>query len=250
MKGVMRASVSAGSSHRDASVTWSPQVIVPSGAAWAARGPRPPTAPHSRTRPSTTERVMDPSSPGLESPGLELQVLVGRGVRVARDQPEAGFLHAGSGAVQERQLPQVREHDLVVDELLHLVEDRLPFLPVQLRPLLAEEAVEVRVAAVNVGPARHHESLETRRRVPERSGGALDDVLELLLAVPLEEGRALQRTELDADTHRLQVIHDRLAQVRVGDVAVVFAAVEAVRTARPRPAPPGGRGGRPGGIGK
>src|SRR5437867_13118464 len=56
MKGVMRASVSAGSSQRDASVTWSPQVIVPSGAASAGCGARHSSPPHSRRTPIQRER--------------------------------------------------------------------------------------------------------------------------------------------------------------------------------------------------
>src|SRR2546426_12274211 len=78
----------------------------------------------------------------------QLQVLVRGRVGMARDQPKTGLGHAGAMPVEEAQLPDRREHDLVVHELLELEEDRLAALGVQLDRLLAVEALDVRVAAV------------------------------------------------------------------------------------------------------
>src|SRR2546430_12174912 len=84
------------------------------------------------------------------SPGSERQVLVRRRVRVAGNAAEPGLLGPRSDAVQECELPDRDEHDALVDELLDPVQEGLALLPVELRPLLPEEPVDVRVAAVDV----------------------------------------------------------------------------------------------------
>src|SRR5712691_12015210 len=72
MKGVMRASVSAGSSHRDASVTWSPQVIVPSGAAWSGT-----VHPRRRRARMASARAMDELlAPVADRPGRLMGVIL------------------------------------------------------------------------------------------------------------------------------------------------------------------------------
>src|SRR5438132_7214849 len=163
------------------------------------------------------------------SPGPELQVLVRCGVGVARDQAEPRLLDPRTDAVQEGELPDRHEDHLLVHELLDLHEDRLAFLPVELRGLLVEEPVDVRVAAVDVRPAGHHERFEPRGGVAERTGGPVGEVLVLLLAPLLEEGRALDRAQLRADPDVLEVVEDRLLYVGVRDIAVVLTGVEPVR---------------------
>src|SRR5437867_1652767 len=165
------------------------------------------------------------------SPRLEPQVLVRRGVGVVGDERQARLLHAWPVAIDEGELPDRRDHRLVVHELLDPLERRLALLPVHLARLLAEEPVDVRIAAVDVGAASGDERLEARRRVPEGRGAALDDVPKLLLPILREERRALERPELGPDADRLQVIHDGLREVGVGHVAVVVTGVEAVRVA-------------------
>ena len=54
---------------------------------------------------------------------------------------------------------------------------------VELDRLLGEQRVDLGIVAIGVGAALDHERLQTRRRVAERAGGALDDVLQLLLGV-------------------------------------------------------------------
>src|SRR5207245_9789089 len=127
---------------------------------------------------------------------LQPDVRVGPGVGEARNGAEAGFLAARAHAVEERQLPDRRVDHALVDELLDPVQHRLAPLVIELCRLLAEQAVDVGVAAVDVGAARGDERLQPRGGVTEGAAGALDDVLELLLAVPAEECRALERAEL------------------------------------------------------
>src|SRR5678810_1332421 len=62
MNGLMNASVSAGSSHLGASVTWMPQVSVPSGAAAAGAGAMS-EASTSKTRAGSMGRRMTPPGP-------------------------------------------------------------------------------------------------------------------------------------------------------------------------------------------
>ena len=99
-----------------------------------------------------------PSSAARAEPARDLlrlqrNVLVGRRVGVAGDEAEARLLDARPHAVQEGQFPNGRVHDLVVNEVLDLVQGGLAALPVQLVRLRLEQAVEVRVAAGDVGPA-------------------------------------------------------------------------------------------------
>jgi len=56
-------------------------------------------------------------------------------------------------------------------------------------------------------------------------------LLELLVRVRLEEGRALERHELGPDADGLEIVLHDLGEVRVGRVAVVVTGVEAVRVA-------------------
>src|SRR5947209_4277376 len=160
--------------------------------------------------------------------GLELDVLVRGGIGVAADEAEPALLHARPHAVQEGELPDGREHDLVVDELLDAMQGRLAALSVQLGRLLLEEPVDVRIAAVGVRAPGDHERLETGGGIAECSARALDDVLQLLLCVLLEECRALDGAKPGPDPHGLEVVDPALGEIAVGDVAIVVPGVEAV----------------------
>src|SRR5712691_11217156 len=110
MKGVMRASVSAGSSHRDASVTWSPQVIVPSGAAWSGTvHPR-----RSRAR-MASDRAMDELlDPVADRPGRLMDVILpGEGGCVIIREPRSLSTTQGVRGFEDGPRPL----------LLHLVGD-------------------------------------------------------------------------------------------------------------------------------
>ena len=99
---------------------------------------------------------------------------------------------------------------------------------VELHRLLGEQRVDLGIVAIDIGAALDHERLQTGRGVAERAGRALDEVLQLLLAVAAEEGGALQRTQLHANAGFLEVVEHRLAEIGVGGVAVIVAGIEAL----------------------
>src|SRR5262249_57707012 len=84
---------------------------------------------------------------------------------------------------------------------------------VELRRLLREERVDVRIAAVGIGAVLRDECLEAGRGVAEGAAGALDQVLETLLRVSLEKSRALQRSELGADADLFAVVERSLSEL-------------------------------------
>src|SRR5262249_28063971 len=71
-----------------------------------------------------------------------------------------------------------------------------------------------------------------RGGVTEGAAAALDEALELLVRPSLEEGRALDRPELHADSCRVEIVDHRLAGVRDAGVAKVVAGGETVGIAR------------------
>src|SRR5262249_24262572 len=82
---------------------------------------------------------------------LERDVLVRRRVGVARNEPERGFADARADPVEERELPNGRVDYALMDELLDPLPGRLAPLGVGFRGLLAEEAVEIRIAPIHIG---------------------------------------------------------------------------------------------------
>src|SRR5262249_23764061 len=117
----------------------------------------------------------------------QLEVFVRGGVRVVGDQSQARFGDAGAVAVDECQLPDRRDRRLVVDELLDPVQDGFALLRIHLACLLADEPFDIGVRPVGEGAARRHEGVEPGGGIAERTARGLDDVLELLLAVLLDE---------------------------------------------------------------
>src|SRR5262245_29752636 len=94
------------------------------------------------------------------SSALQLEVFVGSGEWPAGDEPETGLRHPRALGVDEAELPDGRVHRLVVHELLDPVQRRFAALAIQLARLLPEESVDVRIAAIDVRTARHHEVLQ------------------------------------------------------------------------------------------
>src|SRR5262249_31770124 len=94
---------------------------------------------------------------------LEPYVLVRSGERIAGDQPETRLLPSRPVAAHQAHLHDRRDHRLLVHELLDTVQRRLAPLLVELGALLAEEPVDVRVAAVHVRAAGRDEGLDPRR---------------------------------------------------------------------------------------
>src|SRR5947209_8187214 len=136
---------------------------------------------------------------------LQRYVFVRRSVDETLDQAESRLLDAGPDPADERQLPDRHIHRLFVEQLLHLAQDRSALVPIELNRLLRKQLVDVRVAAVGIIAALHHELLQPGRRIAECATGALDDVLELLVGIALEERRTFQRTQLRPDTDLAEV---------------------------------------------
>src|SRR5260221_305799 len=82
---------------------------------------------------------------------------------------------------------------------------RSALLPVELTGLLAEEPVDVGIAAIDVRAPGGDERLQAGRRVSEGPAQAVDEILELLVLVPTEESGALERSELHPDPDGLEI---------------------------------------------
>src|SRR5262245_59521930 len=161
----------------------------------------------------------------------EADVLVGAGIGMAWDQSEPRLLDPRSVAVDEGELPKMREDRAIVHHLLHLVQDRLTLAPVELDSLLRVQLVDVRIAAIDIGAALDDKGLEACGRVAEGAAATLNYVLVSLLRVTLDKGCPLDRPELGADPHGLQVVERGLGEVRIRRIAEVLPGVETVRMA-------------------
>src|SRR4029453_19207532 len=99
---------------------------------------------------------------------------------------------------------------------------------IDLAGLLNGEVVDVRVAAERVDTVPDEIVLHPAPGVPLPAGARLQDSGDLLVLPGAEEGRALHRPELGANTHGGQVVGDGLGDGRVGPVAAVLACAEDV----------------------
>src|SRR5947208_2254218 len=93
----------------------------------------------------------------------------------------SSFTYSASSVSGRGSPPPARERKMRASFLVHL------------GGLIAEERVDVRVAAVRAYPARDHERLDPRRGVAGRAAPDANQMLELLLLVRLVERRALHR---------------------------------------------------------
>jgi hypothetical protein len=161
-------------------------------------------------------------------PTLERDVLVGRGVGKQRDPAEPRLAHAQADAVDEGKLPDRRKDRPLDHQLLDPEEDLLAPRAIELFGLLPVERVDVGVAAVGEHATLDQMSLDARRGIAEGAGAGLDDVLVFLFAVFLDEGRALDRSQLAADADREQVVDHGFADIGVRGIAVIGAGIEAL----------------------
>src|SRR6266849_8824974 len=160
---------------------------------------------------------------------LELQVLVRRRPRVVRDEAEPRFRHARTDPLQEGELPDRKDHGLVVDQLLDAMEERLALLRVELTRLLLEEPVDVGVSPVGVGATRDGERLDPGGRVAEDTAQPVDNVLQLLFPIRLEKPRPLERAKPRLDTDGLKIVEDRLGVHAGPGIAPEVPGIEALR---------------------
>src|SRR5215467_6160830 len=106
------------------------------------------------------------------------------------------------------------------------MEYGLALAAIHLPCLLSEQRVDVGVVAIDELPALHHEHFQPRRRVAERTRSGLDEVLELLLAIALEEARAFDGTDLNSDADFSEIVDHGLRNVGVGGIAIVEACIQ------------------------
>src|SRR6516164_5153528 len=109
------------------------------------------------------------------------------------------------------------------------MQDCLSLLAVELDRLLLIERVDVGVAAIDKGAALDDVSLVPGCGVAKGAGASLDHVLEGLLGGSFDEGGPLDRPQLHPDADCLKVVQHPLADIRIGRVAVIIAAVKALR---------------------
>ena len=126
---------------------------------------------------------------------LDRDVFVWPGVGEIFYQVEPGLADSGADTIDERQLPDRRDHRFLVHQLLHLLEDRSPSLMVELCGLLGRQCVDIGVAAINVGPGFDDEGVKASGSIAERAGAALDEVLVRLVGSALQKRGALNRTQ-------------------------------------------------------
>src|SRR5262249_15186974 len=110
-------------------------------------------------------RSEDPTRRTPPSPRLEPDLLVGRGKEVTGDQAQPRLRDPRSPCVEDGDLPDRRDRDALVDELLDSMQDGLAPLAVALRSLFLDEPLDVRVAPVRVEAAGGDERVDPRRRV-------------------------------------------------------------------------------------
>src|SRR6516164_7483935 len=166
--------------------------------------------------------------PPLPLRRLECYVLIRSGVREACNLAKPRLPDPRAHTIDEPELPDRCKDRPLVNELLHLVQDCLALLLIELGCLLLEQRVDLRIAARDIGPAFDDECIQPGRGVAEGAAAGLDDAMEFLAGMSLEEGSPLERTQLAADAHGLEIVEHRLANIRIGSVAIICAGVKAV----------------------
>src|SRR5262245_64546030 len=128
---------------------------------------------------------------------LQFQILVRRQVRVSGDRRLLGQPRADTN--QQGRFDDRREHRLIVHDLLDSVQHRLATLLVHLGRLIAEEPVDLRIAAVRANTRGDHERFAAGRRVACGRGAHGHEVLEGLVLVRRVEAGALHRLQARPD---------------------------------------------------
>src|SRR5262245_35897968 len=161
----------------------------------------------------------------------QLQVLVGREVEAGNGGGE-DVVHARPHPGGEAQVIDGHLRHLLLEDALHLEEERLALLPVQLLGLAAEDVVDLGQRAESEGAVLGHEGFEPGGRVARDAADGEHHAMELLLAPRRHEGAAFHGAHARADAHRLQPAADGLGHGVVGREGREVARVEAVREAR------------------
>src|SRR5207253_1689471 len=217
-----------GSNHGAAVDSVRATVSVPSGPAAndSAHGPAHATTSATSAMGDRITGVIRPSFP------LEPELLVGCRARHVGDEPDGRLGDPWPVAGQDRRLHERGVHDLLVNEPLDPVEDRLALRAIELGRLLSDEAFDVGIRSVREEAGSSDERVEPGRRVSLRRARALDDVLEPLLPVFLEEGRALLGPKRRADPYRAPVPGHGFGERGVGHIHRDHSGIEPIRVSR------------------
>ena len=85
---------------------------------------------------------------GVTSFALQSHIFVRARERPIPNESEGGLLYTRTNSAGEGDLPDRRSNDTLEHELLHLMEYLFTLRPIELRSLLLEQCVEIRVTAV------------------------------------------------------------------------------------------------------
>src|SRR6266699_6828545 len=131
---------------------------------------------------------------------LDRDVFEGRGIGETRDQVETRLRDSRSDGIDEPELPDRRVYRPLVDELLHLFEDRHALLVVELVGLLRVERIDVGVAAIGKGAVLDDKGGEPGGGVAEGAARPLNDPASVFLGgIPSEKPGALDRLQPEVD---------------------------------------------------
>src|ERR1700687_6060765 len=132
--------------------------------------------------------------------GFNRQVFERCGAGKAGAPVEPRLPDSRANAVQEAELPDRRVDRLLVNQLLHLRQDRRALFMVELVGLLRVERVDIGIVAIGEGAVLDHKGGEPGRGVAEGAARRLDDALAIfLVGVACVETGPLDRLELGAD---------------------------------------------------
>src|SRR5437867_11898253 len=112
---------------------------------------------------------------------LEPELLVRGREEMTGNQAQRGLRDARPVRMQDGDLPDWREHDALVHELLDAVQRGLAALTVAFGGLFLDEPLDVGVAPVRVEATGGDERIEPGRRVAVRPARAIDERAQRLL---------------------------------------------------------------------
>src|SRR5215510_3021004 len=160
---------------------------------------------------------------------LQRDVFVRRGEGMTSNQGETRFADLGADTMNGGALPQMHVDCALVHEFLDLAKSRFALFGIELGRLLLKERVNLWIGTIDVRATLCDECLKTRGGVAEGAAGPLDDILEPFLSVPLKESSPLERSELCADAHCLEIVDHSLGEIGERAVTEIVASIKALR---------------------
>src|SRR6266851_7085106 len=174
--------------------------------------------------PSDPDRVLRWSSLCLDRDVFER-----RGIGETRDQVETRLRDSRSDGVDKPELPDRRVDRLLVDELLHLFEDRRALLVVELLGLLRVERIDIGIAAIGKGAVLDDKGGKPGGGIAKGAARPLNDPARVFLGgISGEKTGTLDRLQLEADADRREIVQRHFSHIRIRGVAVQQTRVEPV----------------------